>query len=72
MSGEARTWAERAAEEFDGGNWERALSAAQVSQAFSALPREPKAKRSEPEECAYANSHPYMSEPCTLCGYERT
>lgn len=69
----AEEWIDRARDEMNAGHIDTAQACATLATAFAtlALARAPRAGvKREPSECAYKQNHPYMSEPCPLCGFE--
>lgn len=69
----ATAWAARAEEEMTAGHYDAAAACAALATAHAstaaALPSIARRTMKDPEACVYANNHPYMSEPCSQCGY---
>ena len=73
----AKRLLEQAHDEMNHGHYDTAQTLAILATSHATIafgvaagaPARPVAKR-DPAECQYKGNHPYMSEPCPLCGHE--
>jgi hypothetical protein len=69
----AEKYARQASEEMSAGHYGTAQACASLATAFATLAMATRAPlRKEPSDCRYKANHPYMDEPCPVCGSERS